>query len=174
MAKILGDALDWIKRLPPKSTFKQLFLETRLLLIPIMSGNAESPAEGLKDLECEQGAIANRPPIPYVAPVDPYKKQEKTKIKVKLPDRKYYQMVPFRAGSNEDYVNHIIAMIQLIQQKDLEISVEKVFVAASDIGEKIGLLRKKRNMSKYLRRRKASRKRSRLLRKILRKQRKRP
>ncbi len=58
-----------------------------------------------------QGAIANRPPIPYVAPVDPYKKQEKTKIKVKLPDRTNCHMVPFRAGSNEDYGNHIIAMI---------------------------------------------------------------
>ncbi len=110
-AKISGDALDWIKRSPPKSTFKQLFLKTRSLLIPIMSGNAKSPAEGLKDLECKWGAIANRPPIPYVVPVDPCEKQEKTEIKVKLPDGTNYQMVPFRGGSNKDYDNHIIAMI---------------------------------------------------------------
>jgi hypothetical protein len=71
-----------------------------LFLIPIMSGNAKS--QGLKDSECEQGAITNRPPIPYVAPVDPYKKQEKTEIKVKIPDGTNYQMVPFRAGSNKD------------------------------------------------------------------------
>ncbi len=83
----------------------------RLLLIPIMSGNAKSSAEGLKDSECKQGAIANQPPIPYVTPLDPYKKQEKTKIKVKLPDGTNYQMVPFHAGSTEGYVNHIITMI---------------------------------------------------------------
>ena len=46
-----------------------------------------------------------------MAPVDSYEKQEKTKIKVKLPDGTNYQMVPFCAGSNEDYVNHVIAMI---------------------------------------------------------------
>jgi hypothetical protein len=130
-AKISGDALKWIKKLPPKSSFKQLFLETRSLLIPIMSGNTKSPGEGLKDTECKQGAIANRPPIPYMAPVDSYEKQEKTKIKVKLPDGTNYQMVPFCAGSNKDYVNHVIAMIRLIQQKDLDNSVEKVFVAVS-------------------------------------------
>ncbi len=58
--------------------FKQLFLETKTLLIPIMSGSAKSPAEGLKDSECERGVITTRPPIPYVAAVDPYEKHEKT------------------------------------------------------------------------------------------------
>ncbi len=83
-----------------------------------------------------------------MAPADPYKKQEKTKIKVKPPDGTNYQMVPFRAESNEDYLNHIIAIIQLIQQKELESSVEKVFVVVSDIKGKIEPLRKKLNMSK--------------------------
>ncbi len=86
-AKILGDALAWIKRKPPRSKFKQLFLETMALLIPIMSsGSAKSPAEGLKNLKCERGVITTRPPIPYVAEVDPYKKAEKTEIKTKLAD----------------------------------------------------------------------------------------
>jgi hypothetical protein len=62
----------------------------RSLLIPIMSGNAKSPAEGLKDLECERGTITNQPPVPYPAPVDPYEKQEKTKIKVNLLDGTNY------------------------------------------------------------------------------------
>ena len=105
-------------------------------------------AEGLKDLECEWGAIANRPPIPYLAPVDPYKKQKKTKIKVNFPDGTNYQMVPFRAKSNKDYVNHIIAMIRLIQQKDLNNSKEKIFVVVSDIEAKIGFLYTNFNMSK--------------------------
>jgi hypothetical protein len=101
-----------------------------------------------------------------VAPVDPYKKQEKTKIKVKLPARTNYQMVPFCAGSNEDYVNHIIAMIRLIQQKDLESSVEKVFVVVSDTEDKIGPLQKNSTCPSPMRRKKALRKISRLLRKL--------
>jgi hypothetical protein len=112
-----------------------------------MSASAKSPAEGLKDSECKRGAIANRPPIPYVAPVDPYEKQEKAKIKVKLPDGTNYQMVPSRAGSNEDYVNHIISMIRLIQQKELKSSMEKVFVVVSDTRDKIGPLQKKLNVA---------------------------
>jgi hypothetical protein len=86
-AKIAGDALAWIKRKPPRSTIKQLFLETKTLLVPIMSsGSAKSPAEGLKNSECERGVITMRPPIPYVAEVDPYEKAEKTEIKTKLAD----------------------------------------------------------------------------------------
>ena len=57
-------------------------------------------------------------------------------------------MVPFCAGSNEDHVNHIIAMVQLIQQKELKSSVEKVLMVVSDIRDKIGPLRKKLNMAK--------------------------
>jgi hypothetical protein len=103
-------------------------LETKTVLIPIMSGNAKSPAEGLKDSECKLGVITTQPPIPYVASVDPYEKQEKTEIKTRLPDGTSYQMVPFRSGTNEDYLNHIIAMTCLVEQKDLKNSVEKAFV----------------------------------------------
>jgi hypothetical protein len=102
-AKISGDALAWIKRKPPRSKFKQLFLETKTLLILIMSkGSAKSPAEGLKNSECERGVITTRPPIPYVAEVDPFEKAEKIKIKTKLAEGTDYRMVPFRSGTNED------------------------------------------------------------------------
>ena len=95
-----------------------------MLLIPIMSsGSAKSPAEGLKDLECKRGVITTRPPILYVVAVDPYEKAEKTKIKTRLNDDTNYQMVPFRSGTNEDYVSHLTAMIRLVEQMDLEKSV---------------------------------------------------
>jgi hypothetical protein len=116
-----------------------------------MSGNTKSPPEQLKDLECEQGNIVNWPPIPYVQPVDPNKKQEKTKIKVKLPDGTNYQMVPFRAGSNEDYVTHIIAMKQLLEQKEIEDDAEKALALGVVVDlkdEKLGPLLKKLNKSK--------------------------
>ena len=149
MAKISGNALAWIKKKPPRSKFKQLFLETKALLIPIMSsGSAKSPAEGLKNSECERGVITTRPPIPYVAEVDPYEKAEKTKIKTKLADGTDYRMVPFRSGTNEDYVSHLIAMIRLVEQLDLEKSVEVAFQALKEVEDKIGPLNKKINMCK--------------------------
>jgi hypothetical protein len=80
--------------------------------------------------------------------VDPYEKPEKTFIKTKLPEGTNCQMVPFQSGTNKDNVNHIIAMIRLVEQKDLENSVEKVFGTASDIEGKVGPLYKKLNMSK--------------------------
>ncbi len=46
--------------------------------------------------------------------MDPNEKQEKTEIKVKLPDGTNYQMVPFQAGTNEDFVNLIIAIKQIL------------------------------------------------------------
>ncbi len=112
------------------------------------TGSAKSPAEGLKDSEWEQGVITTRPPIPYVVAVDPYEKAEKTKIKTKLADGTNYQMVPFRSGTNEDYVSHLIAMIHLLQQLGLEKSVEVAFKAVEELEDKIGPLNKKLNMSK--------------------------
>ena len=83
-----------------------------------------------------------------MAAVDPYKKAEKTKIKTRLPDDTNYQMVPFRSGINKEYVNHIIMMIPLVEQKDFENSVEKAFTAVKELEDKIGPLHKKLNMSK--------------------------
>ena len=45
-------------------------------------------------------------------------------------------------------MNHIIVMIHLVEQKDLENSVEKAFTAVSEIEAKVGTLHKKLNMSK--------------------------
>jgi hypothetical protein len=148
-AKIAGNAPAWIKRRPPRSTFKRLFLETKKLLIPIMSTeSAKSPAEGLKNSECKRGVITTRPPIPYVAEVDPYEKPEKTKIKTKLADGTDYWIAPFRSGTNKDYVCHIIAMIRLVEQLGLEKSVEEAHQALKEVENKIGPLNKKINMCK--------------------------
>ena len=147
--RISSGALDWIKKSPPKSSFKRLFLETRLLLVPIMRANTKNPLEGLKDSECKRGNIINWPPIPYVQPVDPNEKQEKTKLKVKLPDGTNYQMVPFRARTNEDFITHIITMKQLLEQKEIENDVEKAFGVVTAIrNNMLGPLYKKLNMSK--------------------------
>ncbi len=78
-----------------------------------------------------------------MATVDPYEKPEKTEIKTRLPDGTNSQMVPFRSATNKEYVNHIIAMIRLVEQKDFENSVEKAFAAVSELEKKVGPLHKK-------------------------------
>jgi hypothetical protein len=83
-----------------------------------------------------------------VVAVDPYEKAEKTKIKTRLADGTNYQMAPFRSGTNKDYVSHLIAMIRLVEQLDLEKSVEAAFEAVKKLEDKIGLLNKKLNISK--------------------------
>ena len=65
-------------------------------------------------------------------------------------------------------------MIRLIQQKDLNNFMEKVFVAASDIEQKVRPLYKKLNISKSPEEKESLKKRSRPLRMILRRQRKWP
>jgi hypothetical protein len=112
--------------------------------------DCEKPNGRAQGLGMRVGSHYHSAPNPIRGPCGSLQKQEKTKIKTKLPDGTNYQMVPFRTGSNEDYVNHIIALIRLVEQKDLENSVEKVFVAASKIEEKVGPLYKKLNMSKDL------------------------
>ena len=109
----------------------------------------KNPPEGLKDSECERGNIVNRPPILYVEPVDSNGKQEITKIKVKLPDGTNYQIVPFQSGTNESYVTHVIAVMQLLEQKEMQENVEKAFGAVTAIkDDKLGSLYKKFNASK--------------------------
>ena len=76
--------------------------------------------EGLNDSECKVGNIVNWPLIQYDQPVDLNEKQEKTKIKIKLPDGTNYQMVSFQAGNNGDYTTHIIAINCLPVQKESE------------------------------------------------------
>ncbi len=134
---------------PPRSKFKQLFLETKALLVPIISsGSAKSPVEGLKNSECERGVITTQPPIPCVAEVDPYEKAEKTEIKTKLANGTDYRIVPFRSGTNKDYVNHLIAMLRFLEQLGLEKSVEVAFQALKEVEDKIRPLNKKINMCK--------------------------
>ena len=118
--------------------------------MPIMRANVKNPPKGHKDSKCEMGNIMNWPPSWYVQPVDPNKKQEKTEIKVKLPDRTNCQMVPFQAGTNEDYVTHVIAMKQLLEQKEIKEDVEKAFrIVTANRDGKLGPLYQKLNMSKF-------------------------
>jgi hypothetical protein len=85
-----------------------------------MSATNKVP-EGLKDSECEKGNLGARPPIPYVPPTDPLQAKENSdSIKLKLPDGTVISMTIFAKGNPEEYLQHVIAVLRLINQKGLD------------------------------------------------------
>jgi hypothetical protein len=94
-----------------------------------MSSNLKSLPEGLKNTECKKGKLVARPPISYVPPVDLHEKWEPKQIKVKMHDGTNFQMAAFGYGNNEEYLVHVIAVLQIIEQKGMETDVRKAFQA---------------------------------------------
>jgi hypothetical protein len=84
-----------------------------------MSTSLKSP-DGLKDAECEKGQLSHWPPIPYVPVVDIITPKEEPQIfKIKLPDASHLSMPIYSRGNNEEYLAHIVAVLQVIKQKGL-------------------------------------------------------
>ncbi len=108
-------------RVPPKSPFKKLLLGTRLWQYTYvkMSTNLKSP-DVLKDAECEKGQLSQRPPILYIPVVDVVTpKEEPQVLKVKLPNASHISVPIFSCGNNKEYLVHIVAVLQIIEQKGL-------------------------------------------------------
>ncbi len=84
-----------------------------------MITSIKSP-DGLKDAECKKGQLSHRPPIPYVPVVDIVTPKEKPQIfKIKLPDASHLSMPIYSCGNNEEYLAHIVGVLQVIKQKGL-------------------------------------------------------
>jgi hypothetical protein len=126
--KFQVDPLQRILRVPPKSSFKCLLLETPLWQYA-MSLNLKSPPEGLKNAECEKGTPPIRPPILYVPPTDLLKKRETEQIKVELLDETKFQMPTYDSGNNKEYLVHVIAVLHLVEQKGTAAEVKETFAA---------------------------------------------
>ncbi len=92
-----------------------------------MSSSLKSPPECLTNAKCKKGAPPVRLPIPYVPPTDLHKKRETKQIKVELPDGIKFQMPTYSSGNNEEYLVHIIAVLQLIEQKGTSANVKEAF-----------------------------------------------
>jgi hypothetical protein len=106
-------------RVPPKSSFKKLLLGTRLWQHANMSTSLKSP-DGLKDTECEKGQLSHRLPIPYVPVIDIVTPKKEPQIfKIKLSDASHLSMPIFSHGNNEEYLTHIVAVLRVIDQKEL-------------------------------------------------------
>jgi hypothetical protein len=76
--------------------------------------------DGLKDAECKKGQLSHWPPIPYVPVIDIVTPKEEPQIfKIKLPDASHVSMPIYSHGNNEEYLAHIVAVLQVIDQKGL-------------------------------------------------------
>ena len=105
---------------PPKSLYKKLLIGTKLYLSVRMSSSSMAP-KGLKDYECKKGHLGNHPPIPYIPPTDLLQAKDNTEmLKVKLPDASVFSMTIFAKGSPEDYLQHVIVILRLTNQKGLD------------------------------------------------------
>jgi hypothetical protein len=106
-------------QVPPKSSFKKLLLGTKLWQHAKMSTSLKSQ-DGLKDTECKKGQLSHRPPIPYVPVIDIVMPKEEPQIfKMKLPDKSHLSMPIYSRGNNKEYLAHIVAVLQVIEQKGL-------------------------------------------------------
>ncbi len=77
--------------------------------------------EGLKVSKCEKGNLGVRSPILYVPPMDLLQAKENLDaIKLKLPDGIVMSMKIFARGNPEEYLQHVIAVLRLINQKGLD------------------------------------------------------
>jgi hypothetical protein len=94
-----------------------------------MSSNLKSPPEGLKNAKCKKSTPPVRPPIPYVPLTDLHEKQETKQIKVKLPDGTKFQMPTYGSGNKEEYLVHVITVLQLVKQKGTAAKVKEAFAA---------------------------------------------
>jgi hypothetical protein len=85
-----------------------------------MSTFLKSP-DGLKDAECEKGQLSHWPPILYVPVEDIVTPKEEPQVfKInKLPDASHRSMPIYSRGNNEEYLMHIVAVLQVIEQKRL-------------------------------------------------------
>jgi hypothetical protein len=117
-AEIQADPVQRVLQVPPKLSFKSLIIETPLWQYA-MGSSLKSPSEGLKASECKKGKSVTWPPIPYVPPTDLIKKQEAEQIEVKTPNGTNFGMAAFTYGTNEDYLVHVNAVLQIIKKKGL-------------------------------------------------------
>jgi hypothetical protein len=122
-------------RVPLKSSFNKLLLGIGLWHHTKLSTFLKSP-EGLKDAECKKGQLSHRLPIPYVLVVDIVMPKEEPQVfKIKVPDTSHLSMPIYSHGNNEEYLTHIVAVLQVIEQKGLPKKCQVLAKAVARLSE---------------------------------------
>ncbi len=104
---------------PPKSFFKKLLLGTKFWQHAKISTSLKS-LDRLKDTECKKGQLSHWLPIPYVPVIYIIMPKEEPQIfKIKLPNASHLSIPIYSRGNNKEYLAHIVAALQVIEQKGL-------------------------------------------------------
>jgi hypothetical protein len=91
-----------------------------------MSTILKAPA-GSKDSKCKKEQLSSRPPILYIPPMDLVTTKEEPKsLKIKLPDGSIINTSIYSRGNTKEYLAHIIAILQIIKQKGLNVQCRKL------------------------------------------------
>jgi hypothetical protein len=73
-----------------------------------------------EDAECKKGQLSHQPPILYVSVVDIVMPKEEPQVfMIKLPDASHLSMPIYSRENNKEYLAHIVAVLQVIEQKGL-------------------------------------------------------
>ena len=88
--------------------------------------------------------MGNRPPVPYVPPTDLLQTKDSSEtLKVKLADGTLFSMGIFAKGSPEDYLQHIIGVLRLIDQKGFHVHCKKHAKEMKTAAAALGTLERK-------------------------------
>jgi hypothetical protein len=116
---------DWV----PMSSAKVFFQETPAWYQTLEACQNEMSTtlktlDGLNNAECKKGQMSNQPLISYVPEIDIVTpKEEPQTLKVKLLDDSYLNMPIYSHGNTKEYLAHIVAVLQIINQKGCPRSV---------------------------------------------------
>jgi hypothetical protein len=81
----------------------------------------------LKNFKCEKGQLSNWPPIPYVTEMNIFRSKEEPQVlKVRLPNNSYLNMPIYSHGNTKEYLMHIVAVLCIIKQKELDMKCRKL------------------------------------------------
>ncbi len=110
----------------PSRHSRGFLIGTKLYLYARMRASSKAPG-GIKDSECEKGSLGVRPPIPYVPHTDLLQtKDSLDNLKVKMSDGTVFTMSILTKGDPEDYLQHVQAVLRLINQKGLNEQCKKL------------------------------------------------
>jgi hypothetical protein len=100
-------------------------------------------ARGVERLRVQEGAFGESPACP-VRPAYGSTTDESSKtLKVKLADGTVFSMSIFAKGSPEDYLQHVIAVLRLINQKGLHVQCKKHAKEMKNAAATLGALQRK-------------------------------
>jgi hypothetical protein len=103
-------------QVPPKSSFKKLLLGTGLWHHAKMSTSLKF-LDGLKDAECKKVSLAAYSVHPRGRHC--LAQGRSSGLQIKLPYASHLRMLIYSRGNNEEYLAHIVAVLQVIEQKRL-------------------------------------------------------